>query len=47
MGFDVIAGKNKMTGAFHDFSISVDPDHDMIKGYYESVEHFVTKNNVN
>ena len=40
-GFDVIAGKNKMTGAFHDFSPSADPDHDMIQGYFESVEHFV------
>ena len=40
-GFDVIAGKNKMTGAFHDFSPSSDPDHPMIQGYYESVEHFV------
>ena len=40
-GFDVIAGKNKMTGAFHDFSPSADPDHPMIQGYYESVEHFV------
>ena len=40
-GFDVIAGKNKMTGAFHDFSPSADPDHPMIDGYRESVEHFV------
>ena len=40
-GFDVIAGKNKMTGAFHDFSPSADPDHPMIQGYYDSVEHFV------
>ena len=32
-GFDVIAGKNKMTGAFHDFSPSADPDHPMIQGY--------------
>jgi phycocyanobilin:ferredoxin oxidoreductase len=40
-GFDVIAGKNKMTGAFHDFSPSADPQHPMIQGYYESVEHFV------
>ena len=40
-GFDVIAGKNKMTGAFQDFSPSADPDHPMIQGYYESVEHFV------
>jgi phycocyanobilin:ferredoxin oxidoreductase len=40
-GFDVIAGKNKMTGAFHDFSRSSNPDHPMIQGYYDSVEHFV------
>lgn len=40
-GFDVIAGKNKMTGAFHDFSASSDPDHPMIDGYRESVAHFV------
>lgn len=42
-GFDVIAGKNKMTGAFHDFSRSADPEHPMIQGYYDSVEHFVPK----
>jgi len=30
-----------MTGAFHDFSASADPDHPMIQGYKESVEHFV------
>ena len=29
-GFDVVAGKNKMTGAFHDFSPSVNNDHSMI-----------------
>ena len=40
-GFDVIAGKKKMTGAFHDFSPSSDPDHPMIQGYYESVENFI------
>ena len=40
-GFDVIAGKNKMTGAFHDFSPTSDPDHPMIQGYYESVENFI------
>ena len=40
-GFDVIAGKNKMTGAFHDFSASADPDQPMIDGYRESVAHFV------
>lgn len=42
-GFDVIAGKNKMTGAFHDFSPSATLDHPMIDGYFDSVEHFVPK----
>lgn len=42
-GFDVIAGKNKMTGAFHDFSPSATIDHPMIEGYYNSVEDFVPK----
>ena len=42
-GFDVIAGKNKMTGAFHDFSPSATLDHPMIDGYYESVRDFVPK----
>jgi hypothetical protein len=36
-GFDVIAGKNKMTGAFHDFSPSADHDNPMIDGYKEAV----------
>jgi len=40
-GFDVIAGKNKMTGAFLDFSASATLDHPMIQGYFDSVEHFV------
>ena len=42
-GFDVIAGKNKMTGAFHDFSPSATIDHPMIDGYKESVEEFIPK----
>ena len=42
-GFDVIAGKNKITGAFHDFSPSSNLEHDMIDGYYESVADFVPK----
>jgi phycocyanobilin:ferredoxin oxidoreductase len=42
-GFDVIAGKNKITGAFHDFSPSSNYDHEMIQGYKESVEDFVPK----
>lgn len=40
-GFDVIAGKNKITGAFHDFSPSSTFDHPMIDGYKESVEEFI------
>ena len=40
-GFDVIAGKNKITGAFHDFSPSTDLEHDMIQGYNESVADFI------
>jgi len=40
-GFDVIAGKNKMTGAFHDFSPSSDLDNPMIDGYKESVADFI------
>jgi phycocyanobilin:ferredoxin oxidoreductase len=43
-GFDVIAGKNKMTGAFHDFSPSSGgADHPMILGYKDSVEDFIPK----
>ena len=42
-GFDVIAGKNKMTGAFHDFSPSSDYDNPMIEGYKESVADFIPK----
>jgi hypothetical protein len=34
-GFDVIAGPNKMTGAFHDFSATVNLEHPML-------EHFST-----
>jgi len=40
-GFDVIAGKTKMTGAFNDFSPSSDPNHPMIEGYYMSVEDII------
>jgi len=42
-GFDVIAGKNKMTGAFHDFSASSTFDHPMIDGYKEAVADFIPK----
>jgi hypothetical protein len=40
-GFDVIAGKNKMTGAFLDFSASATLDHPMMQGYAESVANFI------
>ncbi len=40
-GFDVIAGKNKITGAFHDFSeTSGGIDHPMIQGFQESVRDY-------
>ena len=43
-GFDVIAGKTKMTGAFHDFSASSGgEDHPMIDGYKEAVADFIPK----
>lgn len=42
-GFDVIAGRNKMTGAFLDYSPTLDPDHDMCQGYLDSVQDFVPK----
>ena len=40
-GFDVISGKNKMTGAFHDFSATTHKDHFMIKWFADSVSNFV------
>jgi len=40
-GFDVIAGKSKMTGAFHDFSPSSDPDHPLVEWYVDAVKDFV------
>jgi phycocyanobilin:ferredoxin oxidoreductase len=40
-GFDVIAGKNKMTGAFHDFSASATLDHPMMQGYADAVAEFI------
>ena len=39
-GFDVIAGKQKMTGAFHDFSPSLDKNHPLISTFFESVKEF-------
>lgn len=41
-GFDVIAGKHKMTGAFHDFSASSGgEDHEMVKWYKYAVQDFI------
>ena len=40
-GFDVIAGKRKMTGAFHDFSPSPDPQHPLVKWYEDEVSDFI------
>jgi phycocyanobilin:ferredoxin oxidoreductase len=34
-GFDVVAGKNKITGCFHDFSPAGDSDHPMIEWFAE------------
>ena len=32
-GFDVVAGKNKITGCFHDFSNAGDPNHPLIEWF--------------
>ena len=41
-GFDVIAGKNKMTGAFHDFSASSGgEDHPLSEWYQQAVADYV------
>jgi hypothetical protein len=32
-GFDVIAGKNKITGCFHDYSKTNDADHPMMQWF--------------
>jgi phycocyanobilin:ferredoxin oxidoreductase len=36
-GFDVIAGKNKITGCFHDYSPTSDKDHPMIEWFGDEV----------
>ena len=38
-GFDIICGKNKITGAFHDFSSAGDPDHSMMKWFATYTEN--------
>lgn len=37
-GLDVIAGKNKITGFFHDYSPSIEPAHDMIEAFGDEVD---------
>jgi hypothetical protein len=37
-GFDLIAGPNKVTGAFHDFSPSGDPNHPMSQWFGDEVK---------
>jgi phycocyanobilin:ferredoxin oxidoreductase len=39
-GFDVIAGKNKITGCFLDYSPAGDKDHPMIKYFAEEVANY-------
>ena len=36
-GFDVVAGKNKMTGCFHDYSKAGNPDHPMMAWFANEV----------
>ncbi len=37
-GFDVIAGKNKITGCFHDYSKAGDPNHPMMEWFADYVK---------
>ena len=37
-GFDIIAGKNKVTGAFHDYSPTVDWEHSMCNLFRDCVQ---------
>jgi phycocyanobilin:ferredoxin oxidoreductase len=39
-GFDVVAGKNKITGCFHDFSPAGDPNHPLITWFGEEVSRY-------
>jgi phycocyanobilin:ferredoxin oxidoreductase len=38
-GFDVVAGRNKITGCFHDYSPAGDTEHPMIKWFENEVEN--------
>jgi hypothetical protein len=37
-GFDIICTQNKVSGIFHDFSITTNPDHDLQKIFKKNVE---------
>jgi phycocyanobilin:ferredoxin oxidoreductase len=37
-GFDVVAGKNKITGCFHDFSPAGDPEHPMLDWFADAAQ---------
>lgn len=39
-GFDIICGKTKVTGAFHDYSRTGDPDHPMMSYFAHEVSKF-------
>ena len=39
-GFDIIAGKNKVTGAFHDFSPLLQKDHPLTEWFKEETKWF-------
>jgi len=39
-GFDIIAGKNKVTGAFHDFSPLLQKQHPLTEWFIEENRHF-------
>ena len=39
-GFDIIAGKNKVTGAFHDFSPLLKKEHELTKWFLEETKHY-------
>jgi len=38
-GFDVVAGKNKITGCFHDYSKAGDPNHPMMEWFADYVSN--------
>ena len=40
-GFDVIAGQNKVTGAFHDFSPLLQKDHELTQWFIDNTKHYV------